>query len=41
MVESWIAKLKLDLHAGERAAIYGVLRDAVPNFAAAMEPAKQ
>jgi len=41
MVESWIAKLKHDLDAGERAAIYGVLRDAVPNFAGVMEPAKQ
>src|SRR5438477_666233 len=41
MVESWIAKLKHDLDAGERAAIYGVLRDAVPNFAGVMESAKQ
>jgi FlaA1/EpsC-like NDP-sugar epimerase len=41
MVEGWIAKLKHDLDAGERAAIYGVLRDAVPNFAGVMEPAKQ
>jgi FlaA1/EpsC-like NDP-sugar epimerase len=41
MVEGWIAKLKHDLDAGERAAIYGVLRDAVPNFAGVMESAKQ
>jgi O-antigen biosynthesis protein WbqV len=41
MVESWIAKLKHDLDAGERAAIYGVLRDAVPNFAGVMESAEQ
>jgi hypothetical protein len=41
MVENWIAKLKHDLDAGERAAIYGVLRDAVPNFAGVMESAKQ
>ena len=41
MVESWLAKLKRDLDAGERAAIYGVLREAVPNFAGVMEPAKQ
>jgi FlaA1/EpsC-like NDP-sugar epimerase len=41
MVEGWIAKLKHDLDAGERAAIYDVLRDAVPNFAGVMEPAKQ
>jgi O-antigen biosynthesis protein WbqV len=41
MVESWLAKLKHDLDAGERAAIYGVLREAVPNFAGVVEPAKQ
>jgi len=32
MVRGWIAKLKHDLDAGERTAIYGVLREAVPNF---------
>jgi FlaA1/EpsC-like NDP-sugar epimerase len=41
MLEGWLAKLKHDLDAGERTAIYGVLRDAVPNFAGVMEPAKQ
>jgi O-antigen biosynthesis protein WbqV len=40
VVEGWLAKLKRDLEAGERAAIYGVLRQAVPNFAGAMEPAQ-
>jgi FlaA1/EpsC-like NDP-sugar epimerase len=33
VVEVWLAKLKRDLDAGERAAIYGLLRQAVPNFA--------
>src|SRR5689334_5516035 len=33
VVEGWLAKLKRDLETGERAAIYGVLRQAVPNFA--------
>ena len=32
VVQGWIAKLQRDLDAGERAAIYGVLREAVPNF---------
>jgi FlaA1/EpsC-like NDP-sugar epimerase len=32
VVRGWVAKLKHDLDAGERAAIYGVLREAVPNF---------
>ena len=40
VVESWLAKLKRDLEAGERAAIYGVLRQAVPNFAGVLEPAQ-
>ncbi len=40
VVEGWLAKLKQDLEAGERAAIYGVLRQAVPNFAGEMEPAQ-
>jgi len=31
-VTAWIAKLHRDLEAGERATIYGVLREAVPNF---------
>jgi FlaA1/EpsC-like NDP-sugar epimerase len=39
VVESWLAKLKQDLEGGERAAIYGVLRQAVPNFAGELEPA--
>ncbi len=41
VVEGWLARLKHDLDAGERAAIYGVLRQAVPNFAGEMESAKQ
>jgi len=40
VVEGWLAKLKRDLEAGERAAIYGVLRHAVPNFAGVLEPAQ-
>jgi hypothetical protein len=40
VVESWVAKLKRDLDGGERAAIYGVLRQAVPNFAGELEPAQ-
>jgi len=40
VVEGWLGKLKHDLDAGERAAIYGVLRQAVPNFAGEMEPAQ-
>jgi FlaA1/EpsC-like NDP-sugar epimerase len=40
VVEGWLAKLKRDLEAGERAAIYGVLRQAVPNFAGEMAPAQ-
>jgi FlaA1/EpsC-like NDP-sugar epimerase len=32
VVRGWIAKLQHDLDAGERTAIYGVLREAVPNF---------
>jgi len=31
-VRGWIDKLRQELDAGERAAIYGVLRTAVPNF---------
>ena len=34
VVQGWIAKLRSDLDAGERTAIYGVLREAVPNFSA-------
>jgi len=41
VVEGWLAKLKHDLAAGERAATYGVLRQAVPNFAGELEPASQ
>src|SRR5215467_6554716 len=41
VVEGWLAKLKHDLESGERAAIYGVLRQAVPNFAGELEPAAQ
>jgi FlaA1/EpsC-like NDP-sugar epimerase len=41
VVQGWLAKLKRDIDTGERAAIYGVLHEAVPNFSAAMEPAKQ
>ncbi|MFY9695482.1 MAG: nucleoside-diphosphate sugar epimerase/dehydratase [Xanthobacteraceae bacterium] len=37
-VRGWIARLERDLDAGERAAIYGVLREAVPNFAGAAQP---
>ena len=40
VVEGWLAKLKRDLEAGERAAIYGVLRQAVPNFAGETAPAQ-
>jgi FlaA1/EpsC-like NDP-sugar epimerase len=40
VVEGWLAKLKRDLEAGERAAIYGVLRQAVPNFAGQTAPAQ-
>jgi hypothetical protein len=31
-VRGWIDELRQELDAGERAAIYGVLRTAVPNF---------
>jgi O-antigen biosynthesis protein WbqV len=41
VVQGWLAKLKRDIDTGERAVIYGVLREAVPNFSAAMEPARQ
>jgi len=41
-VRGWIAKLKHDLDGGQRAAIYGVLREAVPNFSGEAGPlAKQ
>ena len=33
VVRGWIARLKSDLDGGERAAIYTVLQEAVPNFA--------
>jgi O-antigen biosynthesis protein WbqV len=32
VVKSWIARLQQDLAAGDRAPVYGVLREAVPNF---------
>jgi O-antigen biosynthesis protein WbqV len=42
VVQGWIAKLKHDLDRGGRAAIYGVLREAVPNFSGeAQSPARQ
>jgi O-antigen biosynthesis protein WbqV len=41
VVQGWLAKLKREIETGERAAIYGVLREAVPNFSAAMEPVGQ
>jgi FlaA1/EpsC-like NDP-sugar epimerase len=41
VVQGWLAKLKREVETGQRAAIYGVLREAVPNFSAAMEPARQ
>jgi hypothetical protein len=31
-VRGWIEKLKADLDSGGRAAIYGVLQEAVPDF---------
>jgi FlaA1/EpsC-like NDP-sugar epimerase len=40
VVQGWIAKLKQDLDAGEPGAIYGVLREAVPNFGGVQSPAK-
>ena len=40
-VQNWLAKLERDLDAGERAVIYDLLREAVPNFAGAVEAAKQ
>jgi O-antigen biosynthesis protein WbqV len=40
-VQNWLAKLERDLDAGERAVIYDMLREAVPNFAGAVEAAKQ
>ena len=38
VVQGWIAKLQRDLDSGERVAIYGVLREAVPNFAGDAQP---
>ena len=32
VVQGWIEQLQHDLDAGERAPVYGVLREAVPNF---------
>ncbi|HEX4411530.1 MAG TPA: nucleoside-diphosphate sugar epimerase/dehydratase [Xanthobacteraceae bacterium] len=31
-IKTWVARLQQDLTAGERAPVYGVLREAVPNF---------
>jgi FlaA1/EpsC-like NDP-sugar epimerase len=41
MIRSWITKLEHDLNAGERGAIYGVLREAVPNFSVEIEAVRQ
>jgi O-antigen biosynthesis protein WbqV len=41
VVEDWLAKLKHDLDTGERAAIYQVLHQVVPNFAGEMAPINQ
>jgi FlaA1/EpsC-like NDP-sugar epimerase len=38
VVRDWIAKLRRDLDHGERASVYGVLREAVPNFRGEAEP---
>jgi FlaA1/EpsC-like NDP-sugar epimerase len=40
IVQTWLSKLKNDLDGGKRAAIYGLLREAVPNFAGVMELAQ-
>jgi O-antigen biosynthesis protein WbqV len=37
VVRGWIERLKADLDSGERAAIYNVLQEAVPNFTGAAE----
>jgi len=41
VVQGWLAKLTREIETGERAAIYGVLREAVPNFSAVIETARQ
>jgi O-antigen biosynthesis protein WbqV len=41
VVQRWLAMLMRDIDTGERAAIYGVLCEAVPNFSAAIEPVRQ
>jgi len=38
VVQGWIVKLHRDLDAGERTAIYGMLREAVPNFVGGAQP---
>jgi FlaA1/EpsC-like NDP-sugar epimerase len=38
VVRCWIEKLKADLDGGERSTIYGVLREAVPNFVGDVKP---
>ena len=40
IVQTWLAKLKNDLDGGKHAAIYGILREAVPNYAGVMELAQ-
>jgi FlaA1/EpsC-like NDP-sugar epimerase len=40
VVDEWFSKLRRDLDAGERSAIYSVLRQAVPNFGGELEPAQ-
>jgi FlaA1/EpsC-like NDP-sugar epimerase len=37
VVQGWIEKLQHDLETGERVAIYGVLREAVPNFGGGLQ----
>jgi O-antigen biosynthesis protein WbqV len=38
VIRGWIARLKDDLDHGERAAIYAMLREAVPNFSSGIQP---
>ncbi len=39
VVRGWIERLQHDLDTGERATIYGVLREAVPNFSGNVQSA--
>ena len=41
VVQGWLAKLKREIDTGARAAIYGVLREAVANFSAVIESTRQ